>query len=69
MPNSTVVSVDSAGSVGSRRSYTRQYHTVNRTSTVDETLFGSPQRTRSRENKGDEELMISRQRSPKTKGN
>lgn len=33
-PNSTVISVESAGSTGSRRSYTRQYHTVNRTSTV-----------------------------------
>lgn len=46
MPNSTVGSVESAGSNASRKSWTRQYHTVNKTSTVDESLFASPKKTR-----------------------
>ncbi|EDO38378.1 predicted protein [Nematostella vectensis] len=76
MPNSTVVSVDSAGSSGSRRSWTRQYRTVNKTSTVDENLFGSPQRTtKPRKQMGGEELLVERRsrsapnatgRTPKT---
>lgn len=46
MPNSTIGSVESAGSNASRKSWTRQYHTVNKTSTVDESLFASPKKTR-----------------------
>lgn len=34
----------------------------------DETLFGSPQRTRPRQSRGEDELLITRQKSPKTKG-
>ncbi|XP_031566387.1 cilia- and flagella-associated protein 45-like [Actinia tenebrosa] len=68
MPNSTVVSVDSAGSSGSRRCYTRQYRTINKTSTVDESLFGSPQKTRPRDVQGEEELLLSRKKSPIGKG-
>ena len=33
-PNSTIASVESSGSNASRKSWTRQYHTVNKTSTV-----------------------------------
>ncbi|XP_068732086.1 cilia- and flagella-associated protein 45-like [Montipora capricornis] len=46
MPNSTIGSVESTGSNASRKSWTRQYHTVNKTSTVDESLFASPKKTR-----------------------
>lgn len=63
MPNSTVTSVDSVGSQGSRRSYNRQYHTVARTSTVDESLFASPKKPKPKQ---EEELVLTRRRnSPK----
>ncbi|CAB4014147.1 Hypothetical predicted protein [Paramuricea clavata] len=51
---SIVGSVESRGSSGSRRSLNRQYRTVNKTSTVDESLFGSPNKTRQRQNTGNE---------------
>lgn len=46
MPNSTVGSLESGGSNASRKSWTRQYHTISKTSTVDETLFASPKKVR-----------------------
>ena len=38
-PNSTIGSVESGASNGSRKSWTRQYHTVNKTSTVVRFVF------------------------------
>ncbi|XP_028401364.1 cilia- and flagella-associated protein 45-like [Dendronephthya gigantea] len=63
---STIGSVESRGSSGSRRSLNRQYRTVNKTSTVDESLFGSPNKTRQRQNTANNDfpLLDSPQRSP-----
>ncbi|XP_020602402.1 cilia- and flagella-associated protein 45-like [Orbicella faveolata] len=62
MPNSTVGSVESAGSNVSRKSWTRQYHTVNKTSTVDESLFASPKKTRPGEENAFAEALSERSR-------
>lgn len=65
---SVVGSVDSRGSSGSRRSLNRQYRTVNRTSTVDESLFGSPNKTRSKQTLDDDFSLKKTQRSPFSSG-
>lgn len=62
MPNSTIGSVESAGSNVSRKSWTRQYHTVNKTSTVDESLFASPKKTRPGEENAFAEALSERSR-------
>lgn len=68
MSQSVVGSVDSRGSSGSRRSLNRQYRTVNRTSTVDESLFGSPNKTRSKPVANDDFARENLQRSPMSSG-
>lgn len=48
MPKS-VASLESASSSGSRRAKTRHYHTVSKTSSVDESLFGSKKQKSTRQ--------------------
>ncbi|XP_002738957.1 cilia- and flagella-associated protein 45-like [Saccoglossus kowalevskii] len=74
MPRSVVSSAGSSsgGSSASRRARTRQYYTVNRTSDVDESLFGSPHKDtlirQRKEKEHTEDIFETKPASGKTSG-
>ncbi|XP_046852993.1 cilia- and flagella-associated protein 45-like [Xenia sp. Carnegie-2017] len=64
---SAIGSVESRGSSGSsRRSLNRQYRTINKVSTVDESLFGLPTKARQRQKSANDDVLLltSRQELP-----